>query len=556
MGCATLSIRRTAELLRPILAFMAAAVLLGACSGGGGRPACPAGKLCMNIGNGAEPGTLDPAKSTGTWEANILRDLFEGLVTESASAEPIPGAAVSWTTSPDGLVWTFKLRKGAVWSDGYPVTADDFVFALRRVQDPATASEYSYLLNVIKGAKAINEGKAKPETLGVRAVDPLTLEIRLEHPAPYLLGLLTHSTAYPVPAHLIRRVGDAWIRPGNLVTNGPYTLAYWKLGDRIRTVKNPRYYAADQVCIDEVYYFPVSDYIAAERRVRRGEFDMSNRITANRVAYLRQPDQIPAYVHTHVWLTNAYLMFNAASPKFRDLRVRKAVALAIDREFIVNKARRAGETPAYSFVPPGIANYPRPARVRWADWPFEKRQAEARRLLREAGYTPEHPLRFEITHRGIDHGVLWPAIQADLKAVGVEVSLVGAESQVAYAAFRARDFEVGDVGWVADFNDPINFLELNRSSTGAQNYGDYKNPAYDALLQEADQERDLARRAELLRQAEQLLLDDLPVVPLFFSPSTNLVNPDVTGWVDNVQDFHRKRWMCFRNADQRRQPPA
>ncbi len=538
-------------MLRSLLTAAAAVALLAACDGGGGRPSCTPGKLCMHIGNGAEPGTLDPARATGTWESNIIADMFEGLIAEDAAGEPIPGMATSWTTSPDGLVWTFKLRD-AVWSDGQPVTADDFVFSLRRLQEPATASEYAYLLNIIEGAQAINSGEAPSETLGVRAIDPKTLEIRLNNPAPYLLGLLTHNTAFPVPAHVVRRHGDAWVQPANFVSNGAFTLNSWALGDRLRIVKNPRYHDAGAVCLDEVHYFPISDYVAAERRVRAGELDYSTRITANRIGYLRQPDQIPEYVRTHLWLTNAYLMFNAENPKFRDIRVRQAIALAIDRQFIVEKARRAGETAAYSFVPPGIANYPQGARMRWADWPFERRQQEARRLLREAGHTPDNPLRFELTHRGIDHGVLWPAIQADLRAVGIEVELIGAESQVAYAAFRNRDFEVGDVGWVADFNDPINFLELNRSSTGAQNYGDYRNPAYDALLARADREPDVNARAEFLRQAEQMVLDDLPVVPLFFGPSSNLVNPSVTGFVDNVQDTHRKRWMCFKDAEARR----
>lgn len=539
-------------MIRPLLAAVAAAALLGACGDPGGqRPSCPPGKLCLMLNNGTDPGTLDPAKVTGTWENNIVADVFEGLLTEDPSGQPVPGMAESWTTSADGLVWTFRLRD-ANWSDGQPVTADDFVFSLRRLQDPATASEYAYLLNVVEGAQAINEGRAPPETLGVRAIDPKTLEIRLNHPAPYLLGLLTHSTSFPVPAHVVRKLGDTWVQPGNMVSNGPFTLRSWALGDRIRIVKNPRYYDAAKVCLDEVHYFVMSDYVAAERAVRRGELDWSTRIAANRINFLRQPDQIPQYVQTHVWLTNAYMMFNASNPKFKDVRVRRAIAMAIDREFIVNKARRAGETASYGFVPPGIANYPQGARVRWADMPFEQRQQEARRLLAQAGYGPDNPLRFDIMHRGIDHGVLWPAIQADLKAVGVEVTLTGAESQVAYAALRNRDFEVGDAGWVADFNDPINFLELNRSSTGAQNYGDYKNAAYDALLAQADREPDIAKRAEFLRQAEQMFLDDMPVVPLFFGPSSNLVTPDLTGFVANIEDDHRKRWMCFKNADARR----
>lgn len=541
-------------MVRGLLAAAAAAALLTGCGdSGGGRPACPPGKLCMMIGNGAEPATLDPAKVTGTWENNIVGDLFEGLVTEDAAGESIPGAALSWTTSEDGLVWTFKLRD-ANWSDGVPVTADDFVFALRRLQDPATASEYAYLLNVIQGAQEINAGKAAPDTLGVRAIDPKTLEIRLTHPAPYLLGLLSHSTAYPVPAHVVRRLGEAWVRPGNMVGNGAYTLSSWALGDRVRLVKNPRFHDAANICLDELYFFPTQDYVTAERRVLQGELDTHARTYANRIAYVKQ--RAPDYIRTHLWLTNQYLMFNAENPKFKDIGVRQAVSMAIDREFIVHKVRRAGEAPAYGFVPPGIANYPNAARVRWADWPFEKRQAEARRLLAEAGYGPGNPLRFELLHRAIEHQPIWPAIQADLKSVGVEVELVGMESQVAYAAFRSRDFEMGDVGWVADFNDPVNFLELNRSSTGAQNYGDYRNPRYDALLARADQEPDANRRAEFLREAEQMVLDDMPVVPLIFGPSSNLVHPDVTGFVDNVEDDHRHRWMCFRNAEQRRTPAA
>jgi len=468
-------------MLRPLLSAVAALALLGACGQGGGRPPCPAGQLCLHIGNNAEPGTLDPALATGTWENTVIGDMFEGLFTEDAAGEPIPGMAIAWSTSDDGLTWTFTLRE-AMWSDGEPVTAGDFVFAMQRLQTPATGSEYAYLLNVIEGAQAINEGRAAPETLGVRAVDDRTLEIRLVHPAPYLPGLLTHSTSYPVPAHVVRRAGDAWIQPQNFVSNGPFTLQSWALGDRIRVAKNPRYHDAENVCLDEVYYYPTTDRISAERRVRRGELDISGDITSNRVGYLRQPDQIPEYVRTHTYLGNAYLIFNGSNPKFQDVRVRKAIAMAIDREFIVDRLRRAGEVAAYSFVPPGIGNYPQPARLEWADWTFEQRQEEARRLLAEAGYTPQRPLRVELTHRGLEQGNLYPAVQADLKAVGVELSLTGAESQIAYAALRNRDFEMGDAGWVADFDDPINFLELSRSTTGQMNYGDYNNPAFDALL--------------------------------------------------------------------------
>ena len=293
--------------------------------------------------------------------------------------------------------------------------------------------------------------------------------------------------------------------------------------------KNPRFHDAKNVCLDEVHYFPITDYVSAERRLRRGELDWSTRVQANRVSFVNQPGQIPQYVRPHLWLTNAYLMFNAANPKFEDKRVRQAIALAIDREFIVNKARRAGEIAAYSFVPPGVANYPKQARMRWADWPFEKRQAEARRLLREAGYTPENPLRFTLTHRGIDHGVLFPAIQADLKAVGVEAELIGMESQVAYAALRSRDFEVGDAGLGGRLQRPDELPGAEPQLDGCAELRRLQEPGLRRPAGAADNEPDTAERAEILRQAEQMVLDDVPVVPIFFGPSTHLVSPDITG---------------------------
>jgi oligopeptide transport system substrate-binding protein len=226
--------------------------------------------------------------------------------------------------------------------------------------------------------------------------------------------------------------------------------------------------------------------------------------------------------------------------------------MAIDREFIVEKLRRGGEAPAYGFVPPGVANYPGGVKVAWADMPFAQRQAEARRLLAEAGYGPANPLKVELTHRGIDHGTIFPSIQADWKAVGVQATLAGYESQIAYQAYRTRDFEIGDMGWVADYDDALTFLALNESTAGSQNYSDYKNPAYDGLLEQANNEPDLQKRAALLMRAEKILIDDYTVIPLFFLVTKNLVNPRVTGWIDNIGDEHRKRWLCFKDAAARR----
>jgi oligopeptide transport system substrate-binding protein len=370
---------------------LALALLAAGCAPHSARPACPPGQLCLLAGNVAEPGTLDPALAAGEQEINIINDLMVGLVQNDAAGRPVPGIATSWRTSPDGLVWTFHLRD-AQWSDGAPVTAEDFVFGMRRVVDPKTASEYAPLLYLLKNAEAVNGGKAPLQALGVQAVDAHTLRIELGRPAPYLLQLAKHNVMMPAPRQAVARWGAAWAQPGHYLSTGPYLLKDWKLNDHITLVKNPRFYDADTVCIDQVVYYPASDFLSAERRVRRGELDTNSRIKASRIPYLRRPDQIPAYVHVGVDLVTDYLAFNPRTvPAFKDRRVRQALTMAIDREFISGKVLRGVWPAAQSFVPPGTQNYPGVARPFWADWSLARRQAEARRLLAAAGYGPEHP---------------------------------------------------------------------------------------------------------------------------------------------------------------------
>ena len=357
------------------LLSLAAIALLAACKGGdnqqqSARTACPAGQLCLEAGNGAEPNSLDPHKTQGTWESRIVSDLMVGLTDNDAAGNVIPGMATSWETSADGLVWTFHLRQ-ANWSDGQPVTSEDFVYALRRILTPATAAEYASLLYFIKGAEPVNGGKAAPETLGVRALGPQTLEITLEHPAPYILELAKHQTMYPVPKHVVEKWGDKWTDPAHYVSNGPYKLTYWKLGDKVTAVKNASYWGAE-------------DRPSAERQVKRGELDMHSPIPPNRIPYLRKKDQLPDDVHSHTYLGVAYLPVNTSNPVMRDKRVRLALTMAIDREFIVKGILMdTGFEAAFNFVPPGVANYTSPPPPVWSTWPLERRQQEARRLLAE-----------------------------------------------------------------------------------------------------------------------------------------------------------------------------
>jgi len=533
--------------LRLFVLAAAAAFLLAACQGKVQRPACPAGQVCLEYGSSSEPLTLDPQKSNLIDEFTIIGNLIMGLTTDSPTAEPIPGMAERWETSADGKTWVFHLRD-ARWSDGRPVTAQDFVYSYRRMLDPDTASIYAYMLYLLKNGQAVNEKKAPPESLGVRAIDARTLELTLEHPAPYLPEILKHQSFYPVPQHVVEKYGDAWVRPGNYVSNGPYKLVDWRLGDYVRVEKNPYFFEADKVCVDRINHYPTADVVSAERRIKRGELDINTSFQSNRIDRLRQ--EIPAYVHTHVSLATSYLSLNTKDVQaFKDVRVRRALSMAVDREFITDKLMRAGQLPAYSFVPPGTANYERGAELRWRPLSFPQRQAEARRLLAQAGYDAKRPLKIEIKAANTtDTLLIMQAIQADWRQVGVEASVVQAEGQIAFADYRNRNFDVGSMSWYADYNDPLTFLGLLKSDTGAQNYADYSNPRYDALLNASDLEPDAARRAAILRQAEQLMLDDEGLIPIFFVVNRNLVNPRVTGWVDNLSNYHRARFLCVKGA--------
>ena len=535
--------------LRRVLTLLAVLALC-ACQGQAQRPACPAGKVCLEYGNDSEPATLDPSKAQLIAESLVIGDLMMGLATEAADGTVIPGMAERWETSPDGLTWTFHLRP-ARWSDGAPVTADDFVFAYRRILDPATASPYAYMVEILKNGAAVNAGKVAPEAIGARAVDVRTLELRLEHPAPYLLQLLTHQSFYPVPEHVVRRYGDAWVSPGRYVSNGAYRLVSWRLGDKITVEKNPQFFDADHVCVDRINYYPASDYVAAERRVQRGELDVTTMFQSNRLQHIRQV--MPGYARTDLWLLTAYLTFNGHDPgPLRDVRVRRALSEAVDRDFIVQKLLRANQVAAYNFVPPGTANAQAGPRTVWAGQSFAARQAEARALLAQAGYGPSHPLKLELkTATATDSMLLTQAVQADWRAIGVDAKILLTESQILFADLNARNFQVGFVSWIADYDDPLTFLGLFQSNTGAQNYGDYRNPAYDSLLAAADQQPDARKRASLLARAEQVMLDDEAIAPVYFGVSRGLVSPRVTGWEGNIENRHRARWLCMRGAEGR-----
>ncbi len=533
-------------MLKPLMSSTVTAALalaLAACDGGGGKAADDVPTLRRGIS--AKVDTLDPHKSSAQWENIVIGDMMIGLMTHGEDGKPVYGMANSYETDPTGLVWTFHLGD-YVWSDGAPVTAGDFVYALRRIQKPEVASQYASLLYVIKNAAKVNTGEMAPEELGVRAIDDKTLELTLEYPAPYLPGLLTHYTTYPVPQHAVEQFGDAWIQPGNIVTNGPYKLVYWRTGDQLVSEKNSTGFAADQVCFDRVVYYELEDQTAVENKIAAGELDINNAFDGARQAELEV--KFPGWPRTTPSLNTTYWSINSSQETFKDVRVRKALAMALDREFIVRNVLTPGFLPAYSMVPPGIDNYDveRPS-VDWKDMPRAERLAESKRLLEAAGYGPDNPFRFEFIHRSTDDNPkAAPVAQANWAEIApwVEPTIIKQDTKVLYARLRQSDFQVSDGAWVADYDDPLNFLYLLESNTGQQNYGRYSNPEYDALLARSNAELDLRKRAETFAEAEQLMLNDYPITPMWFQVTKNLVDPSLTGWTDNAVDQHRSRFLC------------
>lgn len=530
--------------MKSLLAGAASAIMvaaLAACGGGGSGSDVPT----LRRGISAKVDTLDPHKSSAAWENIIIGDMMIGLTTDDADGKPVPGMATSWEVDDTGTVWTFKLGD-YTWSDGTPVTAEDFVFAFRRIQDPTVASQYASMLWLVKNAEKVNSGELPPEQMGVRAVDEKTFEITLEYPAPYLPGLLSHYTTFPVPRQAVETYGDAWIQPQNIVVNGPYKLVYWRTGDQLVAEKNPTGFGAADACFDRVVYFEIENEAAYENKISAGELDINNAFSGPRQSEIEA--KFPGWVRTGPGLLTTYWSYNQQRAPFNDVRVRKALSMALDREFMVRNVMTPGFQAAYSFVPPEMSNYdvPRP-HVSWENMPRAERLEEARRLLQEAGFGPSSPLRFEFTHRSTgDNPKVAPVAQQNWAEIGdwVQPVIVRQDTKVLYARLRQNDFQVSDGAWLADFDDPINFLYLLQSTTGQQNYGRYANAEYDALLNQSNLELDLQKRAEIFARAEALMLEEYPITPMWVQVTQNLVDPTLTGWEDNAKDIHRSRFLC------------
>ena len=499
----------------------------------------------LHRGNGAEPKGLDPHQASGDPENQILGDLMVGLYTEDVKGNPILGAAEKVVTSPDGLNWTFTIRNHK-WSDGKPVTADDFVYAYRRILDPKIASEYASILYPIKNAERVNKGEIATDQLGVSAPNAKTFVIQLAHPAPYLPEMMTHYSTFAIPKHVVVKAGFGWVKPGVMASNGPYMLAARRPNDHIKLVKNPHFYDAANVKIDEVYFYPTPDDQAALKRYRAGELDTLERWPLTEYKWLAA--NIPAETRKYPGLRVLYTVFNTRKPPLNDRRVRLALAEAIDRAAIQRQVYfNVHGIEALNVLPPGMANADLSAKVPWAGKTMEQRRTEARALLKAAGFGPGKPLKLSynfINRPDTKRNAI--AMQAMWKQVGVEVQLEAKDFAIHYDLLKTANFDLGEAGWVFDYNDAQSVLFLFQSSTEQLNYPGYKNPAYDDLMVRAENEKDAVARGKLLGQAAGLMLNDVAVGPTFFQFIRPLVKKHVVNWEHSPRGVNRTRWLDIR----------
>jgi oligopeptide transport system substrate-binding protein len=487
----------------------------------------------LRFNNGAEPETIDPALVSGQPDGRLARSLFEGLATsDPRTLEPRPGQAERWETSADGLTWTFHLRPGLAWSDGVPLTARDFVWSWLRVLRPETAARNAGLLYAIAGAEDFNRGRTSdPADVGLSAPDDTTLVVRLATPVPYLLHLTAYPTLLPVPRHAIERWGERWTRPGHIVSNGAFRLERWRQNDRFELARNPRYRDAARVWLDRVVAYSVDDLSTSVNLYKSGRLDWntSGYIPSPFVPRLRGKADFRSAPFQAVY----FYSMNVTRRPFDDVRVRRALNLAVDRDAIARDLLKGTREPWGRLTPRGYPGYPAPA-------PLRHDPARARALLAQAGFPggrgfPRISILFSTSE---DHRRIAEAVQAMwAKELGIPVELRNMEWGSTLQAMTTLQYDVARRSWIGDYLDPGTFLEIMRGGDGNNRTG-WSDPRYDRLLLAARRESDPARRMRLLGDAEALLLADGPVIPIYHYSTVELVKPYVRGLWSNALDTH------------------
>lgn len=526
-----------------------ALVLAGALSAPGHAANVPDGvqlaeQQTLVRGNGAEVQSLDPHKVDGVPEANVLRDLLEGLLITDEAGNPAPGVAERWENQ-DGKVWTFHLRTDARWSNGEPVTAQDFVWSWQRLVDPATASPYASYLQYghVANVDAILAGKMAPQALGVKALDDHTLQVTLSEAVPYFYRLLPHQSLSPVYRPAVEKWGDRWTQPEHWVGNGAYTLNAWVVNERLVLVRNPHYWNNAKTVINQVTYLPISSEVTDVNRYRSGDSDMTyNQLPIELFRKLRQT--LPDEIKVNPYVCTYYYELNNQRPPLNDARVRMALKLGLDRDILVNKVKGQGDLPAWGLTPPYMAGTEgKLTPPEWFGWSQQQRNEKARQLLKEAGYDADHPLTVELLYNTSDlHKKLAIAAAAMWKKnIGVTTQLVNQEWKTFLQTRREGKQQIARAGWCADYNEPSSMLNILLSGS-SNNQARYRNPDFDALMAKALTISSDGERAALYAQAEQLIDHDSPLIPVYYYVNARLVKPYVGGYTgkDPLDDVYTK----------------
>lgn len=493
--------------------------------------------------NGSEPQSLDPHKIEGVPESHLARDLLEGITIVGPEGETLPGSAISWENK-DFKEWTFKIRDGAKWSNGDPVTAEDFVYSWRRLADPDTASPYASYLQYahVQNVDDVIAGKKKPEELGVKALDDKTLVLTLSEAVPYIPKLLSHPSMSPVNKKVVEKFGAKWTQPGNFVGNGAYKLKDWTVNERIVLERSPTYWDNAHTVIDQVTLLPISSEVTDVNRYRSGEIDMTyTNLPIEQFKNIQQTMQKDLRVSPY--LCTYYYEINNEKPPFNDPRVREALKLSMDRDTIANKIKGMGDIPAYGFTPP-FTNGMKAEKPDWyTNMTQEQRNEKAKQLLEEAGYNKSNPLKFNLLYNTSDlhKRIAIAASSMWKKNIGAEVKLENQEWKTFLDSRHQGAYDVARAGWCADYNEPSSFLNMLLSYS-SNNTVHYKNKDFDAAMKKTLQVKTDDERADLYKQAEQIVDKDSAIVPLYYYVNTRLVKPYVGGYTgkDPLDNLHTK----------------
>ncbi len=488
--------------------------------------------------NGSETETLDPALAESVGANNLTRDLFEGLTANDSDGKIVPGVAESWKQTGD-TTWVFKLRRNALWSNGEPVTADDFVYAIRRFVDPKTASTYAATFGIflLNGAEVVKGSKPTTD-IGVKALDKFTIEVKTAFPVTFLPDLMSNNNLGPVHRASLEKYGKEWTKPGNLVSNGAYVLKEWQVNNRIVIEKNPKYWDAANVQLTKVTYLPIEDGHADVKLYESGENEWVYQLPPG--TYEKYKAQYPKEIRNAPMIGLRYYSYQTQDPAFKDVRVRKALSMVIDRDILAQRVTADGQAPAYSLMVAGT-NGADVTPYDWANWPMTKKVAEARSLLQQAGVKPGSKFTFSYNTSEYHKKMAVFAASEWKTKLGLDIETESMEFKVLLKKRHDGTFQMARNGWLADYNDATTFLALVRCDSDQNNNFNCNRKAED-LINQGSQSTDPAKRRTLLTRASKMIMEDYPMIPLLQYSLPRLVKSYVGGYsLHNAQDRFRSK---------------